>query len=220
MENLMIKRKLKFKTEKELGFRPFIEPTSKIAPLKQVYAGFEIERRQVLMTIEEDHTRRKNGLILYDEILQHGVLIDQGYIIDIPTAAQVIEELGISLHEFKPNTIRFRRFGVGFKNKNISPFKYILTLKDRKESKKREVEFKLSEEQFNKYWPQTLHHRVQKKRMRKTLRGFEFEFDAFTDRFLLIAECEVDKEDQLAKVPPLGMDVTHNKLWTNKTLSR
>lgn len=214
------KKKSKFPTEEELGFRPFISPDSKIAPLKQVFAGYEIERRQVLMTMEEDHTKRKNALVTYNEVLENGVLIDQGYIKDIPTAAEVLNELGINLNEFKPNTIRLRRFGPGYKIKNISPYRYILTLKDRKAEKKREVEFKLSKAQFDKYWPKTEGGRVQKKRLKKKMRGYEFEIDAFTDRILLIAECEVDDEKEMAGVPTLGMEVTNNKLWTNKTLSR
>lgn len=214
------KVKSKFPTEEELGFRPFINPTSKIPPLKQVFAGFEIERRQILMTLEEDHTKRKNALTTYNEVLEQGVLVDQGYIKDIVVAVRILEELGIDLNEFKPNTIRFRRFGDGYKKKDISPYRYILTLKDRKETKKREVEFKLSKPQFDKYWPETIGARVQKKRLKKKIKGFEFEIDAFVDRVLLIAECEVDQEDQLEKVPALGMDVTNNKLWTNKTLSR
>jgi hypothetical protein len=30
----------------------------------------------------------------------------------------------------------------------------------------------------------------------------------------------VDSEADLASVPKIGMDVTNNKLWTNKTLAR
>jgi CYTH domain-containing protein len=214
------KKKSLFPSEEELGFRPFISPDSKIAPLKQVFAGYEIERRQILLTLEEDHTKRKNALTIYDEVLRDGVQIDQGYIKDIPTAAQVLQELGINLNEFKPNTIRFRKFGPGFAEKEISPFKYILTLKDRKESKKREVEFKLSREQFQKYWAYTEGSRLVKKRLKKKIKGHLFEIDAFMDRVLLIAECEVDHESKMAMVPTLGMEVTNNKLWTNKTLSR
>lgn len=207
-------------TEEELGFRPLVNPDSKLKPLKQIFAGYEIEKRQVLLTLEEDHTRGKNGLTIYNEVLSEGVLIDQGYVKDIQVAVRILNELGISLNEFKPNTIRFRRFGFGYKVKKVSKFRYVLTLKDRKETKKREVEFKLTESQFQKYWPETIGARVQKKRMWKRNKGFDFEMDAFVDRILLIAECEVDDEARLEKVPILGMDVTNNSLWTNKTLSK
>jgi CYTH domain-containing protein len=46
------------------------------------------------------------------------------------------------------------------------------------------------------------------------------EYDAFTDRFLLLAEVEVTDEADLAKVPKLGMDVTNNNQWSNKNLSK
>lgn len=206
--------------EEELGFRPLINPNSKLKPLKQIFAGFEIEKRQLLFSLEEDHSKSHNGLNTYNEVLEHGVRIEQGYIKDIQVAVQVLNELGIELNEFKPNTIRLRRFGDNRKEKKISKYQYVLTLKDRKETKKREVEFKLSKNQFDKYWPFTEGARVEKKRMKKKIKGFIFELDAFTDRILLIAECEVDNEEKMNKVPKLGVDITGDKNWTNKSLSR
>lgn len=207
-------------TEEVLGHRPLIDPNSKLIPLKQLFAGYEVEKKQVLATKEEDYTKKKNSLIFYNEALEEGVRIEQGYIKDIPKAVEVLKELGISLNDFKPNTIRLRKFGLGYKKKKISPSQYVLTLKDKKETKKREVEFKLSPEQFYKYWPLTEGARIEKRRHKKTIKGFEFEIDAFTDRFLLLAECEVTDEKDLLKVPILGMDVTNNSSWSNKALSK
>ena len=210
----------KFKTEQELGFRPLIAPTSKIAPVKQIFSGYEIEKKFILLTKEEDYTRNKNGVTLYDEVLCNGITIDQGYIKDIQEAVVILGELGIDLNEFKPNTIRIRRFGDGFKNAGVSKYRYVLTLKDKKETKTREAEFKLNEEQFNKYWPSTKGSRIFKKRMIKKIKGHDFELDAFMDRLLLLAECEVNEEAALAKVPKLGNDVTNDKNWSNKALSK
>lgn len=208
--------------KEQSAFRALVKDTSKFKPLKQVFAGFEIEKRQLLATVEKDHSKRGNAPVIYDEILRDGVLIDQGYVKDIQQAVKLMKSLKIELNieDFKPNTIRLRRFGPGYKKKKISPFRYILTLKDRKETKKREVEFKLSEEQFEKYWPWTEGARVQKKRLKKKIKGFTFEFDAFIDRYLLIVECEVKKEKDMEEVPKLGMDITHLKDWSNKALSR
>jgi CYTH domain-containing protein len=201
----------KFQTEKELGFRPFILPSSKIAPVKQLFAGYEIEKKFILLTLEKDHTKNQNGQTLYNEVLENGTKIRQGYIKDIPKAIQLIKKLGIKLNpEFKPNTIRLRQYGL----------KYILTLKDKKETKKREVEFELSRAEFNKHWAMTKGARVEKKRLEKKIKGHLFELDAFTDRFLLLAECEVTDEKLLEKVPKLGMDVTNNSAWANKNLSK
>lgn len=208
------------KSSTNTEFRPLVDINSKFKPMKQIFNGYEIENRQVLHTMEKDHTKKGNGLILYDEVLQHGVIINQGYIKDIQVAVNILNELGISLNDFQPNTIRFREFGEGYKSGKVSPCKYVLTLKDRKQTKKREVEFKLKRTQFEKYWPMTEGARVMKKRMKKKIKGHLFEVDAFIDRVLLIAECEVTKEEDLAKVPKLGMEVTGNKDWTNKTLAR
>lgn len=202
------------------NFRPLINPDSKMKPLKQLFSGFEIEKKQVLLTKEEDFTKNKNGLEIYNEVLENGVLIEQGYIKDIPKAAEVLQELGINLNDFKPNTIRLRSFGVGYKKKGISKCRYVLTLKDKKETKKREAEFKLTQELFEKYWPLTEGARVQKKRFRKVIKKHEFELDAFTDRILLLAECEVTDEAKLEKIPKLGMDVTNDKNWSNKAISK
>lgn len=204
----------------EAPFRPLINPNSKFQPMKQIFAGYEIEKRQLLLTVEKDFSKKGNALIIYDEVLREGVLINQGYIKDLPTAAAALQELGVELNDFKPNTVRLREFGSGYKAKKISPYRYVLTLKDRKETKKREVEFKLSREQFEKYWPSTEGARVQKKRLKKAIKGFTFEFDAFVDRLLFIAETEVSQEKDLKKVPEIGMDITNNKLWSNKSLSR
>lgn len=209
-KNLRSSNVLSFPTEKELGFRPFIKPTSKMAPLKQIFNGYEIEKKFILLTIEKDYTRNTNGPTLYNEVLEKGTLIKQGYIKDIQIAVKMLKELGIDLNEFKPNTIRLRKYGT----------KYILTLKDRKEVKKREVEFALPKNIFLKYWPLTKGARVEKKRLEKKLKGRLMEFDAFTDRLLLIAECEVTKEKELKLVPKLGMDVTNNSAWANKNLAR
>lgn len=196
--------------EETQEFRPLIDPSSEMKPLKQIYNGYEIEKRQLLMTPTEDHTKKKNGLTLYNEVLEEGTMIEQGYIKDIQEAVVVLQELGIKMSDFKPNTIRLRKYGL----------QYILTLKDRKETKKREVEFELDKKTFLKYWKLTKGARVYKKRLVKKVKGFDFEYDAFIDRFLLIAETEVTTEEDLVKVPKIGMDITNLKDWSNKCLSK
>lgn len=194
--------------EKKPEFRTLLGSENKLKPLKELYAGFEIEKRFLLLTPEEDTSKGKNGITIYNEVLEKGKNIKQGYIKDIQRAKEILDELGIAL-DFKPNTIRFRQYGS----------KRILTVKDRKETKKREVEWKLSKTQFNKYWPETKGARIYKKRLEKRIKGWLVEIDAFVDRFLLIAEIEVEKKKDLKKVPNLGMDITGNKKWTNKSLS-
>jgi CYTH domain-containing protein len=195
----------------EQNFRPLVSENNKLKPLKQLYSGYEIEKKWVLATKEEDHTKNKNALERYNEVLESGTKISQGYIKDFDKARQLIEELGISLSpEFKPNTVRLRDYGG----------QYILTFKDKKETKTRELEFELERKTFKKWWPETKGSRVEKKRLRKKIKGFMVEFDAFTDRFLLLAEIEVTKEEDLKKCPALGMDVTNQSNWSNKALSK
>jgi CYTH domain-containing protein len=196
--------------ETELGFRPLVTESNKFPPVKQIYNGYEIEKRFVVMTVEEDFTKNQNGKILYDEVLSKGTTIEQGYITDIQRAKEVLDELGIDL-DFRPTTIRLRKFGT----------QHILTVKDRKETKKREVEWELDPKVFRKYWKETKGARVYKKRLEREVKGFTVEYDAFTDRFLLLAEIEVDSEKDLAKCPKISkMEVTGQKQWTNKTLSK
>ena len=197
------------KKEEQQEIRPLVSENNTFMPAKQIYSGFEIEKRFVLLTPEEDHTKKGNGLTQYNEVLEKGTPIRQGYIKDFSVASEVFEELGISL-DFSPNTIRLRQYGSD----------YILTVKNRKESKKREVEWSITRKQFNQYWPHTEGSRIEKKRLEKKIKGYLVELDAFTDRLLLIAEIEVDKESELDKCPKLGMDVTNNSSWTNKTMSK
>ena len=69
----------------------------------------------------------------------------------------MLEELGIVLNEFRPNTVRLRK----------TPEMYILTLKDRKETKRREVEWELDRKTFMNYWKHTKGARVRKVRLEK-----------------------------------------------------
>jgi CYTH domain-containing protein len=191
--------------------RPLVNPQSKFKPVKELYNGFEIEKKFILATVEEDHTKNKNALTMYNEVLEKGTEIRQGYVKDFSIAHEMLQELGIELtDDFRPNTVRLRQYGD----------EYILTLKDKKETKRKEVEWGLDKKVFMKFWKHTKGSRVYKKRLIKKLKGFAVEYDAFTDRFLLLAEVEVTTEADLKKVPRLGMDVTNNSQWSNKNLSR
>lgn len=192
-----------------LGFKPLVAESNKFKPLKQIYSGYEIEKRWVIRTIETDYTTVKNSLHLYNEVLEKGTLVYQGYIKDIQVAKKMLREMGI-IPAFKPNTIRLRRWGN----------KYILTLKDRKQVKKREVEWELDKKMFYKYWPLTKGARVKKVRYIKVQKGLEVTHDAFIDRFLLIIEIEVKTKEALDKLPTMGMDVTGISSWANKNLAK
>ena len=198
----------KKKASKEPEFRSLLGSDNKFKPLKEVYNGFEIEKRWVIMNKEEDYSKAKNGVILYDDALRKGVQIIQGYV-EMDAAVDMVAELGITV-EFKPNTVRLRSF---------DGKQFILTLKDKKAEKRREVEWELDKKTFQKYWKLTKGRRVRKTRYTKEVKGNKIEFDAFTDRFLLMAEIEVMDEKLLDGLPKLGLDVTTDSSWTNKKLA-
>lgn len=202
------------KTKKELGFRPLIGEGTTFKPLKQIYNGYEIEKRWVVLTPEADHSRKKNGINLYAKALENGEMYEQGYILDLDKAREIVEELGIQ-PEFQPNTIRFRKI-----SSDGNKIRYIFTLKDKKETKRREVEWELDRKTFEKYWPWTLGARVRKRRYITKLKGFELTLDAFTDRYLLMAEIEVKDEKQLEQLPKMGFEVTGDSTWSNKKLAK
>lgn len=201
-----IKKKPK---EQEPSFRPLVAEGTTFKPLKQIYNGFEIEKRWVVLTVEEDHSKAKNGVVLYNRALEKGDAYEQGYILDMDKAREVVSELGI-IPDFQPNTVRLRK----------TPTQYIFTLKDKKETKRREVEWELDKKTFAKYWPLTKGARVTKRRYITEIRGNETIFDAFTDRYLLMAEIEVKDEKLLESLPKMGFEVTGDSTWSNKKLAK
>jgi len=172
--------------------------------------GYEIENRQILCTAKKDYTKGKTANTTYNEVLEHGKEIRQGYIKDKTIYGKILKEFKIKLPTFKIDTFRFRKYGVN----------YFITIKGPKKLCKDEMEYKISRAKFLKYWPLTKGYRIHKKRLEKRIGGFIFELDAFTDRYLLIAECEVDKVGELKMVTKLGKDITNSSKWSNKNLSK
>lgn len=197
------------KKKEEPTHRSLVGEGNKFKPLKEIYNGFEIEKRWVVLTIEDDFSKAKNGVKLYNDAMEKGFPIEQGYIIDLDKAREMVSELGI-VPDFSPNTIRLRK----------TPTQYILTLKDKKDTKRREVEWELSKKVFLHYWKLTKGKRVRKTRYIKEVKGNEIIFDAFTDRYLLMVEIEVKNEKLLEGLPKLGFEVTTDSSWTNKSLAR
>lgn len=193
----------------EIKHRSLLSDDNKLKPLRQIFNGFEIEKRWVILTPEDDYSKQKNGVSLYDEALKNGFAIEQGYITDLDKAREMLDDLGI-VPEFQPNTVRLRK----------TPTQLILTLKDKKETKRREVEWELDKKQFNQYWKLTKGKRITKRRYIKEVKGNELILDAFTDRYLLMAEIEVKDEKLLEGLPKLGFEVTTDSSWTNKSMAK
>lgn len=203
-------KKKKSKVEDKPTFRSLLGEDNKLKPARELFSGFEIEKRFLILTYEADFTKKQNGISMYHEALSNGDRYAQGYVTDMEVAIEMVGELGI-VPAFKPNTIRLRK---------INDDKFILTLKDKKETKRREAEWELDRKTFNRLWKLTEGHRVYKNRLVKKIKGHTFEIDAFTDRYLCMVECEVKEEKHLADVPKMGHDVTTDKAWTNKALAK
>lgn len=186
-------------------------PQSSPHILEEIKNGYEIEKRWILMDSGEDFTTQKNALSLYDRVLQNGVPIIQGYLID--SGAELFMEIGVEL-EKSPSTVRLRKFGDD----------YILTTKTKELEDSRKMvierEWRISRELFHKYWPLTANNRVTKKRLETKLKKRPVTLDAFTDRFLLMAEVEVNSAEEIFDLPDYGKDVTGDPLYSNKAISK
>jgi CYTH domain-containing protein len=196
--------------EQPKQFRSLLGEGNALPPAKEVYNGFEIEKRWVLLTPDNDYTKGSNGVALYDKALQNGEEYKQGYITDFEAAREMLEELKIEI-DFKPNTVRLR---------SIADKTFILTLKDKKETKRREVEWELDKKTFYKFWKLTKGARITKRRYETVIKKQAAVLDAFTDRYLLMAEIEVMDEAQLENLPKLGYDVTTDSKFTNKAMAK
>lgn len=176
--------------------------------------NFEIEKKFLLMDTKKDYTDRKIGLELYNEVLRHGKEIKQGYIANSPKNAPLIAamiwDFGMVIN-FRFDNVRLRETDGEY---------FYATIKGKGKIKQREEEVEISRANFKKYWSASIHRRVIKKRLVKKINNRLFEIDAFTDRFLLLAEKEVSSEALLFMVPKIGKDVSNNSKYSNKNLAK
>jgi CYTH domain-containing protein len=129
------------------------------------------------------------------------VEIDQGY---IP---------GVKVRE------RVRRIAAG------ALVRYVRTIKVGSGINRFEFEEEASEEFFATVWPLTQGHRIRKRRYRMPGTTGTWEVDEFLDRELVLAEIELDDEDQVIEVPPeiaavMEREVTDEPAFSNYRLSR
>ena len=88
-----------------------------------------------------------------------------------------------------------------------------------------EFEEDAPEEFFAAVWPLTLGHRVRKRRYYVADAGVTWEVDEFLDRELVLAEIELESEDQHIDIPAsiasvLVREVTDEQGFSNYRLSR
>ena len=157
-----------------------------------------------LWRISKDFTDLKT---LEDHVLRKGTKIRQGYL-PVDIGKEVGEIIGLEM-PFLPGEARLRDAGG----------RYFLTLKSsgglvRNETPDKEVSSTL----FDLYWPYAK-RRIEKVRLEEDYVGFTAEIDVYTDRDLIVAEVEVSSVDIAESLDPLGLDVTENPSYKNRSLA-
>ncbi len=173
--------------------------------------------------IEKKYLIMENEIIYFTEVLRqlypsilslkadvahHGKFIKQGYL-PLGTGSELSDLLGIKV-DFKPTEARLR-------DKSGTTY---FTLKGNGGLIRNELEVKVTQEVFDKYWSKTSGQRVEKVRLSKPFGDYTIEIDVYTDRDLIVAEIEVPTEQEAEKLKPLGKDVTTDKNYKNKNLAR
>ncbi len=103
---------------------------------------------------------------------------------------------------------------------------YTRTIKENVSADKRqEIEEYLTEDQFNKLWPQTKGKRIEKTRYQIPYQGLLIELDKFSGENdgLIVAEVEFDSENKVSKFKKpswFDMDVTKESKYKNANLAK
>ena len=101
---------------------------------------------------------------------------------------------------------------------------FTLTVKAGRGAVRTELEWPLTDEQFDAAWDQTRSRRIHKTRHRVPLDEHTIEVDVFHDDLdgLLLAEVEFESDDALAAFEPpawFGPEVTDDEVYTNASLA-
>jgi CYTH domain-containing protein len=103
--------------------------------------------------------------------------------------------------------------------------RYVRTIKVGGGMNRFEFEEEATEEFFATVWPLTQGHRLRKRRYRVPGATGVWEVDEFLDRELILAEIELEAEDQPVEIPPeiaavMDREVTDEPAFSNYKLSR
>lgn len=175
--------------------------------------GDEIEAKFLLREDGNDYAKESFFEIYHSissmvtDVLNRGEKIRQGYL-NLGIGYKMARDIFSIGVDFPISEARLRNKGKD----------YFFTLKGNGEEKRFEIEKRIKKENFKQYWPLTLGKRVEKKRLTLPYRGFEVEFDVYTDRKLSVCEVEVASLDDLARVPVFGLDITKDSRYKNKNL--
>lgn len=174
----------------------------------------EIERKYLISESRKNYFY-KNFLLIYKsvnsllkDVKTNGKEINQGYL-ERDSGLEIINELGLK------NYPSFNEFRI----RNKSGI-YFLTLKSPGKLSRDELNVKISEDLFEKFWPKTESKRIRKLRIEKMFEEHKVEFDVYLDRELIIAEVEFRNKKDSLKFKKIGKEITYNKNYKNFNLSK
>lgn len=174
----------------------------------------EYEYKYLLMKDGKDFTTKDVLTKLYPSLdalcrdMINGTPIHQGYL-PAEKASEIMKAIDLTL-DFKPVEARLRNKGG----------ELTFTLKGDGGFSRDETEVEIPYELFNKYWPWTKGHRVEKIRLKKEFGKYDIEIDFYTDRSLIVAEVEVPNSEVGKDVLAIGADITTDEFYKNKNLAR
>lgn len=147
--------------------------------------------------------------VLESRIRDDGLFIRQGYL-PVERGLSIARRFG-DMPDFSPIEARLRE-------KNG---KYTLNFKGAGTGSRPEHQISMDQESFSDLWSHTNGFRVEKYRMTLPWHGACAELDLYVDgRDLIVAEVEVPAPEELARVIPLGQDITDDTGYKNRNLAR
>ncbi|MFH1840321.1 MAG: hypothetical protein ABH849_04180 [Nanoarchaeota archaeon] len=176
--------------------------------------GNEIERKFLIEENGVDYTTSEFGLFyesieqLRRDVLDKGDPIRQGYL-PLTDGQKLSDLLGIRI-DFNPSEARLR-------DKNGRLY---FTLKGKGGLSRNELEVEVNQDHFSQFWPKTEGRRVEKVRLDLPYQDYTLEVDVYTDRDLIVAEVEVPSVEEAHSLKPLGLDITEDPKYKNKSLAR
>jgi len=175
----------------------------------------EIERKYLLMEDGIDYSTRlfKDTFISIEHIDKliktDGIDIVQGYL-HLEDSARIfnrLQKLDLLKEkvDFKPTVLRLRKYGS----------KYLFTIKGPGKMERDEIEFPITKELFDEWWPETAWKRIGKRRYVHPFGQLKLEIDRFNHKPIIIMEIECHSIDEANSLPEFGKDVTEDSRYAN-----
>ena len=175
---------------------------------EEIEKKFLLSENGIEFITDELHKIYSSMDALKGDVLANGTPIKQGYL-PLEAGEEIARLLNME-YDFKPNEARLRDKGG----------KLYFTIKGKGGVSRSELEEKLNQETFDRFWPKTEGKRVEKIRLNKPYQHNTLEIDVYTDRELIVAEIEVPTIEKASLLIPFGKDVTEDSAYKNKNLAK